>query len=147
MFAGVTTARPNRDGVDEVGFSNALPPGLPVAVVSYSKLKVVRLCSHHGRPRTCRRSRRLVATGERDILIHTALADRLELGPAFPSSGAFDLETLLLAAFGQYSGNPLRAKACDDSPLRDPTLLFSGDYWHSPTEWFRNGCGNPTLAP
>jgi hypothetical protein len=146
-FAGATKARPHRDGIDEVGFSYAVPGGLPAFVVPYFKVKVRRICSHQGTARRCRRIRRLVPTGERDILINANFADRFEQGPAHPSSGAFDLETILLAEFGLYSGNPLQAKACDDSPLQEPTLLFSGDYWHSPTEWFRHGCGNPTLGP
>jgi hypothetical protein len=76
---------------------------------------------------------------ERDMTINPAFP--WNQGPRHPTLAEVDLETVLLHEFGHMAGNLQHATGCRNSPLVDKAGF--GEWWRSPSDWYRIGCPSP----
>lgn len=118
-----------RDGRDTVGFAHDVPP-FALGVTDVEAVAYVR----GGRVL----ARRILEEDTR--LRYDAPWDP---GPALPDDRHVDLQTVIIHELGHYAGNH-HVRNCRDSPMW--VGLSTGEWWHSPTDWFQHGCGIVTAA-
>ena len=128
------------DGYSTVGFTWLLPSGVLGATSTWSRMgtrrtRVCRRSQGVRRCRTVRRSVRIIA--EKDLLLNASV--NWTPGPAYPAANEFDLESTLVHEFGHMaSGRNVHAYGCDNTPMI--VSAGPGEWWRSPTDWFRDGC-------
>jgi hypothetical protein len=146
-YGGTTAAIPGlRDGISSVGFSYAVPAGV-LGVQSTGlarRTKWVRSCKRVRGKRTCRSVRRVQRVPvEKDLQISRAYI--WEEGPAYPLSTDYDLESVLIHEFGHMASDfNVHVDGCVNSPMI--RAAGPGDWWRSPTDWARAGCGQRQLS-
>lgn len=136
---GATFRSPGRaDLHDVVGFGSTDPDTLGVTQFPF-KIRQARRCAGHGYSRHCvYKNVGRIFTGEADITLNDELD--WQQGPARPSPDQYDLQSTLVHELGHYAGNPHVRGLCSNNPML--AALGAGDYWRSPTDWFRAECSS-----
>ena len=149
--AGNASADPGvRDNTQTLGFSKATnPKALGVTSIwsrARYRVKTVRRCWRQNGRKRCRSSKRYVRTGtevvEKDVQLNPFV--RWEQGPAYPSTGEYDLESTILHELGHFA-NPEKDNhvfGCENSPMIDS--IAPGEYWRDSDDWLRFGCSAST---
>jgi hypothetical protein len=126
------------DGHSDVGFAGALvSPGAlaTTTLLRQNYVRVRRICSAS----SCRTAR--TPAGSRVVERDLALRPDLPWapGPAYPTAGEIDLETVLLHELGHFAGNLRHTPVgCHDTPM--VSALGPGEWWRSPTDWHYDNC-------
>jgi hypothetical protein len=132
-----------RDGVNALGFSPALPPGVLGAYEAWGRRSYALRCRRTSAGRRCRRVQRDVVH-EADVSISTAF--NWNQGPRYPTIDEVDLESVLIHEVGHFANPRARhATGCANSPLVES--LSSGEWWRGANDWFRAGCPNSPRRP
>jgi len=141
---GVTLAEPGAlDGVNTIGFSNALPDDVLGAYIFwprrvYSNKKRCRRV--HGK-RRCHRVKkyRYSEVTEADVAFNAGF--RWNEGPRYPGDDEIDLETVEIHELGHFNDpNRPHGARCSGSPLTES--LAYGEWWRDSDNWFEYGCSN-----
>lgn len=126
------------DGHSDVGFSRALvSPGAlgTTTLLRRNYVRVRRICSAGA----CRTTR--TPAGSRIVERDLALQPDMPWapGPAYPTTGEIDLETVLLHELGHFAGNLRHTPVgCHNTPM--VKALGPGEWWRSPTDWHYDAC-------
>jgi hypothetical protein len=144
-----TLATPgNRDGVNSIGFSAALPQDVLGAYIYWPRrvYKAQKLCVRRNRRRLCRRVKRYVHTEltEADVAFSTAFY--WNQGPAYPNRDQIDLPTVEFHELGHFNDpNRPHGRRCSGSPLTES--LGYGEWWRAPDDWHEEECTNAPASP
>jgi hypothetical protein len=94
----------------------------------------------------CRRGERRLLRRElldADLVVDTRA--NWTAGPARPTAGQYDLETVLLHEMGHLAGNEGHVSRCRNSPM--VRALDTGEWWRSPEDrHIKQHCGTATPA-
>jgi hypothetical protein len=141
---GVTLAEPGAlDGVNSIGFSNALPDDVLGAYIYWPRrvYAVKKVCKRKHGKRRCHRVKRYrySEVTEADVAFNASF--RWNEGPRYPGDGEIDLESVEIHELGHFNDpNRQHGARCSGSPLTES--LAYGEWWRGQDDWFEYGCSN-----
>jgi hypothetical protein len=127
------------DAHNDVGFAAALVSEGALGTTTMLRqnyVRVRRVCAASG----CRTTRTPVGSRvvERDLALLPDVP--WAQGPAHPTAGEYDLETVILHELGHWAGNLRHTPVgCHDTPMVKG--LGPGEWWRSASDWQYDACG------
>ena len=117
-----------------------------VEIVWHRRVRVGRrwVCHGTGSGRHCRRTAGRVARRIYDHDVAFNANVRWSLGPWYPDTNHYDLESVVLHELGHFAGNPHHQPRCTNSPMVE--ALGAGEFWRAPGEWFGTAAGSRPTA-
>lgn len=125
----------NADGVNVVGFRE-IPQSVLGLELERSSRVLERRAGSHARAYLGR----IIA--ERDVIVGLGIP-WMKRGE-YPDDSHIDLESVVLHELGHMAGNRHHQPRCTNSPMVE--ALGTGEWWHTPQDWFERTCGSASAA-